>query len=84
VIIQSVDVWNLDRRDSSGALVPYTRTVGEGRALVIRDGRSWAATWSRPSVDKATRFRIKGKDVPLKSGQVWVVLLDEDRRPTVR
>jgi hypothetical protein len=64
--------------------VPFTRTIGSGDAQVIRDGKVWPATWSRPSVDKPTRYTIKGAKAPLKAGQVWVVLLDEDRRATVR
>jgi hypothetical protein len=84
VIIQSVPVSMLKRRDTSGAQVPFTSTVGKGKAVVLRDGKAWNVSWSRPSKSKGTRWIYQGEDFPLRPGQVWVVLLDEDRRPTLR
>jgi hypothetical protein len=83
VIIQSVPVTTLNRRDSSGSAVPFTSTVGKGKATILRDGKAWNVSWSRPKASSGTRWTYKGKDFPLKPGQVWVVLLDQDRRPVL-
>lgn len=79
VIIQSVPVGYLSRVDTSGAKVPVTTTIGRGSAVIIRDGKAWNVKWSRPAVDKPTRWTYKGKNFPMKPGQIWVVLLDNER-----
>jgi hypothetical protein len=84
VIIQSVRVRNLARVDTSGARVPVSTTVGTGKAVVLRDGKSWNVTWSRPSVDQPTRWIYQGQDFPMNPGQIWVVLLDKERSPRIK
>lgn len=84
VVIQAVPVSYLSRVDTSGARVPLTRTVGRGKATVLRDGKAWSVTWSRPSASKPTKWTYKGKDFPMKAGQMWIVLLDNDRSPRIK
>jgi hypothetical protein len=83
VVFQSVPVSMLARGDSKGTSVPFTTTVGKGQALILRDGKAYEATWARPSKGKGTRFTYRGKDFPMKAGQVWIVLLDDERTPSV-
>lgn len=83
VIIQSVPISYLSRVDTSGARVPVTRTIGRGKAVILRDGKAWAVTWARPSAGEPTTWTYKGKNFPMKAGQVWVVLLDNDRSPRI-
>src|SRR5215469_1579597 len=65
-----------------GSPPPYAQTVGSGRALVLRDGRSWRARWSRPTRSTGTRFtRPDGAPMPLARGQVWVVIAFGHGRP---
>lgn len=63
--------------DSSGATAPVAQTIGTGSATVLRDGQSYAATWTRTAVDAPTRFTVtsSGADLPLASGPVWILLL---------
>lgn len=63
--------------DSTGAVAPIAQTVGTGSATVLRDGQSYAATWTRSAVDAPTRFTVtsSGTDLPLASGPVWILLL---------
>jgi hypothetical protein len=63
--------------DSSGAIAPVAQTVGTGTATVLRDGQSFAATWSRSSVSAPTRFAVtsSGADLPLAAGPVWILLV---------
>jgi hypothetical protein len=63
--------------DSSGATAPVAQTVGTGAATVLRDGQSYAATWSRSAVDAPTRFTVtsSGAQLPLASGPMWILLI---------
>jgi len=58
-----------------GSPPPYARTVGRGRAVVLRDGRLWRVHWSRPAASGGTAFTLPGgARMPFARGQVWVVL----------
>ncbi len=62
-------------QDAHGTVSPVARTVGHGAALVLRDGRRFAGTWSRPAPGSPTTFRTTGgEDLPLAAGPVWVLL----------
>lgn len=62
--------------DAAGSFSPVARTVGKGAALVLRDGRSYQATWSRPTGKKPTVYKTKsGKSLKFDSGKVWVLLV---------
>ncbi|MEU9980379.1 DUF3048 domain-containing protein [Streptomyces sp. NPDC050856] len=75
VVVQDVEVRPSAFRDRWGSVSPYTRTTGSGKALVLRDGRSHAAHWSRPSADHGTSFTTPaGRPLNFATGQVWVVL----------
>jgi len=83
VIVQSVRLTTTGRDDVAGNPVPLSRTVGSGKATVLRDGRSWPVTWSRKSVGSPTRWTYQGRDFPMKAGQVWVLLLDSRKTATI-
>jgi hypothetical protein len=58
-----------------GALPPYAESTGSGRAVVLRDGRTYQARWSRPSADGGTTFTTAaGQPMTFAPGPVWVVL----------
>ena len=58
-----------------GKAPPYAQTVGSGHAVVLRNGRSWRADWSRADASAGTTFtRPDGAPMPFARGQVWVVL----------
>lgn len=62
--------------DASGSPSPVVRTVGTGQATVLRDGKLYAGTWSRPSPTEGTRFTTaSGEALPLADGPVWVLLV---------
>ncbi|HEY9373019.1 DUF3048 domain-containing protein [Streptomyces sp.] len=75
VVIQYVNVRSSGFRDRFGSVSPYTETVGSGRAVVLRDGRSHEARWNRPTADSGTAFTTPaGTPLNFARGQVWVVL----------
>ncbi|WP_318206565.1 DUF3048 domain-containing protein [Streptomyces sp. SJL17-1] len=75
VVVQRVAVRSSGFRDVTGAVSPYTETVGNGTALVLRDGRAHEARWSRTSATSGTTFTTPGGEpLAFAPGQVWVVL----------
>jgi hypothetical protein len=54
---------------------PYAESTGSGTALVLRDGKAWAAHWSRPKASGRTTFTtVSGQRMTFAPGQVWIVL----------
>ncbi|GAA3926817.1 DUF3048 domain-containing protein [Streptomyces gulbargensis] len=75
VVVQRVTVRPSDFRDRSGAVSPYTETVGSGTAVVLRDGRAHEARWSRPAAEAKTAFTTPdGTPLTLAPGRTWIVL----------
>jgi hypothetical protein len=68
--------------DSLGGTAPIAETVGSGRALVLRDGESFQASWSRPTPSSATVYTTEdGHALPFAPGQTWILLLPEPGAP---
>jgi hypothetical protein len=64
-------------RDFLGNYTPLIHTTGTGKATVLRDGRAYAAKWSRPSEGKGTTFTTRsGEPMTFAPGQVWVLLVN--------
>ena len=76
VVIQHVKIRQTAYRDVLGNNTPYTVTVGEGAAVVLRDGRRLSGFWSRPNQQAGTRLLDdKRRDLPLKPGPTWFLLV---------
>ncbi|MFF8731382.1 DUF3048 domain-containing protein [Streptomyces sp. NPDC015171] len=74
VVVQYVEIRTSPYHDVLGSPTPYTETVGSGRAQVLRDGRSFDASWSRPAASDGTAFTAAdGGPMAFAAGQVWVV-----------
>ena len=59
-----------------GALPPYAESTGSGTALVLRDGKSYQATWSRPTAAGGTTYTTAaGQPMTFAPGPVWVLLV---------
>jgi hypothetical protein len=84
VIVQLADVYPSEYGDAYGGVTPMTETVGHGRALVLRDGRVYRVKWARRTAGEGTTWTYRGSPMPMAPGQIWVALLDNDRRPVVR
>jgi hypothetical protein len=76
VIVQRVPIRMSRYVDVLGNRTPYTVTTGSGPATVLRDGVAVNATWQRPSAADGTHFvDALGKDVSLRPGPTWILLL---------
>ncbi|MPY96849.1 MAG: DUF3048 domain-containing protein [Actinophytocola sp.] len=78
VVVQRVDiVRGIGIVDTAGDVSPVAKTIGKGKATVLRDGKAYAAKWSRPNPKRETVYRIarNNKRIPYAPGRVWVVLV---------
>jgi hypothetical protein len=75
VLVQQVAVRAGSYHDTTGAVSPYTETVGAGPLEVLRDGTRVSGRWERPAAADGTRLLDPaGAPVALKPGPTWVLL----------
>ena len=80
VVIQYAETTRSKFHDFLGNYTPLIKTTGTGRAVVLRDGKAYETTWSRPSEDKGTTFTTTGgRRMTFAPGQVWVVLVNNGK-----
>lgn len=85
VVIQYVDQEPSTFFDKGGGNTPHASTIGSGKAIVLRNGLAWSTTWSRPTAKDGTTFTLKdGSALPFNPGQLWVVMLDDERTADVK
>ena len=73
IVVQYVRVGTSVFREL-GIRPPYANTVGQGSAVVLRNGRAYHVHWSRPRANGGTTFTLPdGHRMPFARGQVWVV-----------
>ncbi len=85
VIVQYVTVTDSGLRDTTGAFVPESRVIGSGKCLVFTDGKVYHATWRKNNRNSPTVFVDENGDpVPLKPGQTWIHLVNEEIAVTYR
>lgn len=75
VIVQRVAVRSSNFSDVNGMRTPFTVTIGRGVATVMRDGLAYTGTWTRKGVGATHFLDAANKDVPLRPGSTWVLLL---------
>ena len=85
VVVQYVRQSDSGFHDKYGGRTPLLRTVGSGKAWVLRDGRAWLCTWSRPVASSGTTFTTAdGQQMLFAPGQVWVALANSKAKVVVR
>lgn len=77
VVLQFAEHRESAYGDRFGGKTPLVKTVGSGRAMVLRNGQKFDAEWSRPNSESGTAFTVSGAVVAFDVGQVLVVLVDE-------
>jgi hypothetical protein len=79
LVIQLVSISDSIYQDKVGGVTPFSATVGEGRGYILRDGRAFAALWSRPEANSGTQWRTEtGEEISFAKGQIWVALTDKE------
>ncbi len=80
-IIQMVSITDSTYGDKFGGITPLITTVGSGKAYLLRSGEVFDLTWTRPSSQSATTWRLtNGEEARFAPGQIWIALTD--RVPT--
>ncbi len=59
VVIQYVKQERSQFWDKGGGNTPHADTIGTGTAMVLRDGRVWKTTWTRPNAKSGTTFTLR-------------------------
>ncbi len=85
VVIQLVEQKPSIYFDRGGGNTPYAETIGKGKAIILRDGMSYEANWSRLDANTGTVFTNDlGVPIPFKPGQTWIALYDKERNVTLK
>lgn len=85
LVIQLVEISPSEYGDKFGGVTPLSETIGSGKAYVLRDGKRFLTTWSRPSAETGTTFTFSdGAIMNFDRGQIWVALTDREPEFTVR
>lgn len=84
VITLSVVLVDSGTRDPAGSVVPETKLVGSGAAVVATGGKTIAATWTKDATDTPVVLTTAdGQVVKLAPGKTWVQLVPTNGSVTV-
>jgi hypothetical protein len=76
IVVQRVPIQMSRYVDVLGNRTPYTVTTGSGPVTVLRDGVAVTGSWQRPRASGGTHYvDAAGKDILLRPGPTWVLLL---------
>ncbi|MGV1009332.1 MAG: DUF3048 domain-containing protein [Dermatophilaceae bacterium] len=85
LVVQSVQVRESSNRDVNGVATPVATLLGQGSVTVLRDGRQWGGTWSRPTLAAPTSLQAAdGQPLTLSTTPVWVLLVPQGQRVAVQ
>jgi hypothetical protein len=85
LVIQQVLIHPSLYGDKLGNNTPKSETIGTGTGWILRDGMSYAASWSRLSAVDGTHWRLAdGSEILFAPGTVWVFLADSGKLPLFR
>jgi len=77
VIVQYTRIAT-SRFEEYGGRPPYAKSIGSGKAVVLRDGHAYTVRWSRPNRGTGTTYTLPdGQQMLFAPGQTWVVLAPE-------
>lgn len=83
-VIQNVEILPSKYGDKLGGVTPYSKTVGSGTGFVLRDGKYFPATWSRPDeLSGTTWLALDGSELPFARGQIWIALTEKNPQFTL-
>jgi hypothetical protein len=84
LVIQLVEILPSEYGDKFGGVTPFSKTVGSGTGYVLRDGKYFSATWSRPDELSGTTWRaLDGSEIAFARGQVWIALTEKNPQFTL-
>jgi hypothetical protein len=82
LVIQQVLIHPSPYGDKLGNNTPMSETIGTGAGWILRDGKSYSATWTRTTMADGTHWRLAdGTEIRFAPGPIWVFLADGSRAP---
>jgi hypothetical protein len=80
IVVQYVEMWAVSViEDINGAPSLDFELLGEGEAILFRDGQSIPLRWVRPSLEVPTSYLdSSGRAVAFRPGNIWVELISPD------
>jgi hypothetical protein len=83
-LIQNVEILPSEYGDKFGGVTPYSKTIGSGTGFVLRDGKYFPATWSRPDELSGTTWLAQDcLELPFARGQIWIALTEKNPQFTL-
>lgn len=79
IVVQFVTERSSRYVDVLGNGTPYTVTTGGGRAVVLRDGLRVESRWLREGFGPTRLVTTGRRDVPLRPGRTWILLVPSGR-----
>ena len=77
-IIQIVSITPSIYGDKFGEITPFSKTIGSGKAVMLRDGFSYQISWQRNlETDVTTWMSEDGGVANFKPGRTWIFLTDK-------
>jgi hypothetical protein len=77
-IIQIVSITPSIYGDTFGEITPFSKTIGSGKAVMLRDGFSYQISWQRNlETDVTTWMSEDGGVANFKPGRTWIFLTDK-------
>ncbi len=77
-IIQIVSITPSIYGDKFGEITPFSKTIGSGKAVMLRDGLSYQIRWQRNlESDVTTWMSEDGGVANFKPGRTWIFLTDK-------
>ena len=77
-IIQIVSISPSIYGDKFGEITPFSKTIGSGKAVMLRDGFSYQISWQRNlETDVTTWMSEDGGVANFKPGRTWIFLTDK-------
>jgi hypothetical protein len=81
VVVLGVPVGPGGCCDAAGSRYVSTSTIGDGRAVVLRDGEWYDVQWTRRSAGDPFRLVLDGADMRLRPGPTWMHLTPSGNLP---
>jgi hypothetical protein len=78
IIIQTVE-RTFQPTGSYGSQNYVFKTIGSGKATILRDGQVISGTWKKDSLDSRTKFYDEdNKEIEFNPGQTWYEIINPD------
>ncbi len=85
IFVMQTNLIPLPYKTHAVSPTPYPKTYGEGSGFVLSHGTIIEAIWKRPTITDLPRwYTLKGKEIAVKPGKAWWLVMSEKDDFTVK